>query len=220
MLTLFHKKKLSDYNPNLSRQELIRQSRILMIDDEQPALIEDLRKDGFSVDYDPTGNDTTKIEKNLFDLIILDFGGVGKNFGKDQGLSLLKHIKRVNPAPFVLAYTSKSLPAEQSEFYRLTNGTLFKDAGIQESFSKIEDSLRQAHNVERIWAAVLQLTLKNPEDKKELEATLLKCLKKKKFDTLYELLTHHVGAAIKDSLVGILIKKLVALASTGGTVVP
>jgi DNA-binding response OmpR family regulator len=213
----FKHKQLSDYNPNLSRQELIRRSRILVIDDEQPKLIEDLRKDGFSVDYDPTGNDTTNIEKNLYDLIILDFGGVGEKFGRDQGLSLLRHIKRVNPAPFILAYTSKSLPATQADFYRLTNGTLSKDAGIQESFLKIEDSLREALNVERLWTAVLQLALKNPEDRADLQETLLKCLKKKKFDSLYAKLAHHVGEAIKENLVGFLVQKLIGLAITGGT---
>ena len=215
MWNLFPKKTLAEYSPSLTRQELIRRSRILIIDDERPALIEDLQADGFSVDHDPTGDDTTKIEKNLYDLIILDFGGVGKKFGKDQGLSLLKHIKRVNPAPFVLAYTSKSLAAEQSEFYRLTNGTLFKDAGIEESFSKIEDSLRQAQNVERIWGAILKLALKNPEDKKQLEEVLMKCLKKKKFDSLYEALAHHVGSAVKESLVGLLVEKLAGLAIAG-----
>jgi hypothetical protein len=81
MRNLFKRKNLSDYNPNLSRPELIRRSRILMIDDDQPKLIEDLKADGFSVDYDPTGNDTAKIEKGLYDLIILDFGGVGAKFG-------------------------------------------------------------------------------------------------------------------------------------------
>jgi len=215
MFKFLQQKPLSDYNPKLSRQELIRRSRILVIDDEKPKLINDLGADGFSVDYDSTGDDTSKIEKNLYDLIILDFGGVGKKFGQDQGLSLLKHIKRVNPAAIVLAYTSKSLPAEQSEFYRLTNGTLSKDAGIQESFSKIEDSLREALNVERIWAAVLQLVVKDPEDKKELQATLMKCLKKNKFDNLNEQLAHHVGAAIKDTLVGVLVQKLISLALTG-----
>jgi CheY-like chemotaxis protein len=111
MFSILSKKTLSEYNPKLSRQELIRRARLLIIDDEKPQLIDDLKKDGFSVDYDAAGNDTAKIEKNLYDLIILDFGEVGKNFGKDHGLSLLKHIKRVNPAAFVLAYTSKSLAA-------------------------------------------------------------------------------------------------------------
>lgn len=215
MFNLFQQKHLSEYNPKLSRQELIRRSRILVIDDEKPKLIDDLKTDCFYVDYDPTGDDTTKIEKNLYDLIILDFGEVGKKFGHDEGLSLLKHIKRVNPAAFVLAYTSKSLPAGQSDFYRLTNGTLSKDAGIQESFSKIEDALRESLNVERIWTAVLELVIKNPDDKKELQATLLKCLKKKKFDTLNEQLAHHVGETIKDTLVGVLVEKMISLAMIG-----
>jgi DNA-binding NarL/FixJ family response regulator len=215
MLRFFKTKSLSEYNPKLTRQELIRRTRILVIDDEKPKLIDDLMADGFSVEYDQSGDDTAKIEKNLFDLIILDFGGVGKKYGQDQGLSLLKHIKRVNPAVFVLAYTSKSLPAEQSEFYRLTNGTLSKDGGIQESFSKIEDSLRQALDVERIWDAVLQLAIANQDDKKDLHTTLLKCLKKKKFDSLNEKLGEYIGQSIKDTLVGVLVQKLVALAITG-----
>jgi hypothetical protein len=69
--------------------------------------------------------------------------------------------------------------------------------------------------VERIWGAVLQLTLKNPEDKKELQEVLLKCLKKKKFDSLYEKLGYHLGESIKESLTGILVEKLIGLAIAG-----
>jgi hypothetical protein len=65
MFNFLQQKPLSDYNPKLSRQELIRRSRILVIDDEKPKLIDDLGVDGFSVDYDSTGDDTSKIEKTF-----------------------------------------------------------------------------------------------------------------------------------------------------------
>ena len=157
-------KKLADYNPHLTREGLQRRSRILVIDDQKPDLIIDLSNACFAVDHDSNGNDITKIEKNLYDMILLDFGGVGLRWGDDEGLSLLRHIKRVNPAPFVLAYTSKNLTPTQSEFYRLTDGTLYKDAGIQESLEKIEDSLRIAMDVERLWRATLKLALeKTPQ---------------------------------------------------------
>jgi DNA-binding NarL/FixJ family response regulator len=215
MLGIGRKKELAEYNPQLTREELIKRCRILVIDDEKPSLIDDLSRDGFAVDYDNKGDDVSKIEKNIYDLVLLDFGGVGMAYGRDQGLSLLKHIKRVNPATFVLAYTSKSLPPEQSAFYRLTDGTLYKDAGIQESFERIEQSLRQALNVERIWDGIVQLALKNPEDRGELEKTLMRCLKKKKFDNLYDRLAHEVGQSVKDGLVGGLVAKLIDLAMKG-----
>lgn len=142
---------IAQYNPQLTRDDLIHRCRILVIDDQRPALIDDLTRTGFSVDYDPSGDDMGNVEKPLYDLILLDFGGVGENYGKDQGLSLLWHIKRINPSQFVLAYTSKSLPPSQSsDFYKLTDGIMSRDAGIQESFEKLEESLKQTVKVDRI----------------------------------------------------------------------
>jgi DNA-binding NarL/FixJ family response regulator len=156
----------------LGRDDLIHRCRILVIDDERPALIDDLTRTGFSVDYDSSGDDMGNVEKHLYDLILLDFGGVGEKYGKDQGLSLLRHIKRINPSQFVLAYTSKSLPPHQSsDFYRLTDGTLSKDAGIQESFEKIEESLKEAVKVDRIWNATLA-SIPSARDRKQLERAM------------------------------------------------
>jgi DNA-binding NarL/FixJ family response regulator len=212
-MSIFGKqKKLADYNPHLTREDLQRRSRILVIDDERPGLITDLSNACFAVDHDSNGDDTTKIEKNLYDLILLDFGGVGLKWGDDEGLSLLRHIKRVNPAPFVLAYTSKNLTPPQSEFYRLTDGTLYKDAGIQESLEKIEDSLRIALDVERLWRATLKLALEKNTPDPELEKILLKSLRKKSPDSILAAVSAQTGQTIKDQLPGILLKKLVDLA--------
>ena len=90
-------------------------------------------------------------------MILLDFGDVGAAFGQDQGLSLLKHIKRVNPAIVVLSYTSKALETRHADFYRQTDGALAKDAGIQESLEKIEDALRKAHSIKNVWTGLLCL---------------------------------------------------------------
>ena len=170
---------ISKYNPELSRDDLIRRCRILVIDDQRPALIDDLTASGFSVDYDASGDNMANAEKQLYDLILLDFGGVGLKYGKDQGLSLLRHIKRVNPGQFVLTYTSKALPPQQSsEFYRFTDGTLSKDAGIQESFEKIEDSLREAVRVDRMWAATLA-RIPNRRDRDQLQRAMNISINKK-----------------------------------------
>ena len=97
----------------------------------------------------------TIFERQIYDLVLLDFGNVGKAFGGDEGLSLLKYIKRVCPSAVVLTYTSKALPTAHADFYRLADGTLSKDAGIGESTEKIEEGLRRAWSVDRMWAGFL-----------------------------------------------------------------
>jgi DNA-binding response OmpR family regulator len=167
----FTKKKISEIKINLSREEIINRGRILIIDDERPDLIEDLEKARFSVNYveDITKQNLNLIDQSTFDLIILDFGNVGKSFGADEGLSLLKHIKRVNPSTVVYAYTSKALGTKHADFYVLTDGYLQKDAGIGESTEKIEEGLRKAMSIENLWTGMLNIANIKPGSKEDLE---------------------------------------------------
>ena len=104
------KKKISDLVIKPSRDIIIKRSRILIVDDEDPVIIQSMKGAGFAVDHfrDIGDDNIKKIDNYLYDLIILDFGGVGSKFGEDEGLSLLKYIKRVAPATVIITYTSKS----------------------------------------------------------------------------------------------------------------
>ena len=155
---LFSKKKtLSDLRSTINRDQLVSSAWLLVIDDEEPELIGDLKSAGFAVDYmeDVDQAKQTIFERQIYDLVLLDFGNVGKAFGGDEGLSLLKYIKRVCPSAVVLTYTSKALPTVHADFYRLADGTLSKDAGIGESTEKIEEGLRRAWSVDRMWVGFL-----------------------------------------------------------------
>ena len=44
-----------------------------------------------------------------------------------QGLDLVKHLKRVSPRTRLIAYTSRSLNASESDFFRLSHAVLPKD---------------------------------------------------------------------------------------------
>lgn len=156
---LRYKYKIGDVEVNIERNDLIRRSRILFIDDEEPELINDLKKSNFSVDHeiDITPENAHLLEPQKYDLILLDFGDVGSKFGNEEGLSLLRHIKRVNPIVVIISYTSKAIPAKHADFYKLADGTLSKDAGIADSMEKIEDGLKKAHSIERIWIAFLKI---------------------------------------------------------------
>lgn len=167
----FEKMRIDSLNVKMPRDELVRRSRVLIIDDERPDLIDDLKASHFSVDHvtDIGPDKIDLIERSLYDLILLDFGDVGAAFGQDQGLSLLRHIKRVNPAIVVLSYTSKALETRHADFYRQTDGALAKDAGIQESLEKIEDALRQAHSLENVWRGLLALCDVRPGSPEDFE---------------------------------------------------
>ena len=205
--------EFSSLKQNISRDKLKRNSRILFIDDEKIELVEDLKKEGFSADQDFTGNDSlVNIERGMFDLVILDFKGVGKKYGGDDGLSLLRSIKRVNPSLYVLAYTSQNLsPAQSSEFYTLCDGTLIKDIGVADSVQRIEDALRAAAEPKRIWHGILKSMgiEENSDRAKELEKKIMKAiLNNKKEEALACLGEEKLG--FDGSLISSLIEKLIS----------
>ena len=150
-------KTISGLKKSVSREFLVRHGRVLIADDERPPLIDDLWARGFSVTYvaDLTSTNIHLIERPLFDVMLLDFAGVGKTLGEDEGLGLLKHAKQHNPAMVVLTYTSKALSTKHADFFRLADGTLSKDDGVRESVERIEQALQTALSVERLWNSAM-----------------------------------------------------------------
>ena len=107
---------ISEITITCPRDQLIKNSRTLIIDDEEPQLRQDLEGLGFAITWakDIDQKLQQQIESGIFDLILLDFAGVGASMGPDQGLDILRHVKRVCPAVIVLAYTSKSLDSSKA----------------------------------------------------------------------------------------------------------
>jgi hypothetical protein len=202
----------------LHRDELIKRSRILFIDDERPELIDDLKKSRFSVDYesDITPENIQLLDNPVHDLFIVDFVGVGKLLGKDQGLTILRHIKRVNPTSVTIAYTSKSVKAEHADFYKLADAVLQKDAGIGESTEKIEHALRMSYRVDRLWSGVLEVASvpAGSEQDRKLQDRFMVSLGKKKTDEFkkeYASICRDVGSAVGT----IVLERLIKVAITG-----
>jgi hypothetical protein len=210
---LFSPPSLKRYTPTLTREDLIRRSRILVIDDENPPLIEDLRSEGFSVDHDKEGNEISKIYRGIYQMVILDYSGVGKAFGKQQGLDLLREIKRNNPSCYVIAYSSKSLKISQSDFYRLSDATLSKDAGRADMLEKVESSLRDAFDVSRLWTSVLSLANIPDNEKRKYTRKLAIALETNKSDGIMDKLANAVGGKISDTLIGTLTSTIMSLGS-------
>jgi DNA-binding NarL/FixJ family response regulator len=144
----------------LPRAEILRRGRIAVLDDEPPEMLQDLRDQGLSVDHlastaDPRFN---RLAEAFYDLLLLDYGGIGGKFGEDEGLDVLKYLKRVNPGFRVVAFTARTFDASKGDFFRLCDGIIKKDAGIRETLEQVEfhlgTVLTPAHQFQALTSAL------------------------------------------------------------------
>lgn len=192
---------LASFDASLSRDKLIQNGRIIVIDDENPLIVEELQKAGFSIDHDQLGEDLTKLDNQLYDVAIIDFHGVGRRLGASQGLDLLKHIKRVSPRTRLIAYTSRSLNSAESEFFRLSHVVMPKDMGLGDSMALVEDQLRLAFSKEHLFEALLKkLNLTENEDRKKIQTELIKSLTKGDENGFKKYIVKIVGVASEKSI--------------------
>jgi DNA-binding NarL/FixJ family response regulator len=129
----------------LPRQEVLRRGRIAVLDDEVPEMLPDLSGHGLAVTHIISTEDAQfqSLADGYYDLLLLDYGGIGPRFGKDEGLDVLKYLKRVNPALRILAFTARTFDASKADFFRLCDGIVKKDAGIREMLEQIEANLSE-----------------------------------------------------------------------------
>ncbi|GAB2830064.1 hypothetical protein GCM10027276_35970 [Comamonas piscis] len=199
---------LSTFDAALPREELIRNGRIAIIDDEEPLLIEHIKRAQFSIDHDKTGEDLRNYEAQLYDVAVVDYYGVGQHLGPGQGLDLLKHIRRVSPRTRLIAYTSRSLNASESEFFRLSHAVLPKDMGLGDSMNLIEDQLRKSLSKEHLFEAILsKLSLTNGDEREKMHTALTNALASKDKNKFKEYITKLAGVTAEKT-VDILISKI------------
>lgn len=198
---------LSTFDEALPREELIQQGRIAFIDDEEPLLLDHIRKSQFSVDYDKDGADLRNYEAQLYDVAIVDYYGVGQHLGSGQGLDLLKHIRRVSPRTRLIAYTSRSLNASESEFFRLSHVVLPKDMGLGDSMAVIEDELRKALGKEHLFEAIVtKLSVANSDDREKMRTALANALAKRDKTKFKEYISRAVGVASEKTVEAVINK--------------
>src|SRR5438045_126277 len=104
-MDFFRKKPLiGTMNRALPRSEVLRRGRIAILDDEEPEMLQDLLKQGLSVTHLSSTEEPQfhALVDGAYDLLLLDYGGIGLRFGQDQGLDVLRHLKRINPSLRIL----------------------------------------------------------------------------------------------------------------------
>jgi DNA-binding NtrC family response regulator len=203
--SLWRKRPLESFDQSLTRERLIQSARIVVVEDEVPLLIAELKTAGFAVDHDREGSDLRNFDNQIYDLAIVDYHGVGQRLGESQGLALLKHIRRVSPRTRVLAYTSRSLDAKESEFFRLSHDVLRKDWGLEESLALVESELQKAFSKEHLLDALLsKLNIYDQKEKERIRAALVSALTKgdeQQFKTRIEKIAGKVGEKAVDLII-------------------
>lgn len=176
---LFRKKpSLTLMKGALPRTELLRRGRIAVLDDEAPEMLQDLRDSGLSVGHLKSTDDPQfqALADGFYDLLLLDYGGIGRRFGQDEGLDVLRYLKRVNPSLRILAFTARTFDASKADFFRLCDGVVKKDAGIRETLEQIEFHLSEVLNPSYEFAALTKALGLTGEQQDDLDKLLSKAI--------------------------------------------
>lgn len=100
---MFRNKHITNYELFLPTTELVKRTRIVVIDDERTTFPFDvLQEQGYSIDHWPDVKDISKLESGFYDIIILDIGGIGRELDEtNEGISILKHLKKERRKAFL-----------------------------------------------------------------------------------------------------------------------
>ncbi len=110
----------------LSIEEIRKRSRLLVVDDGEFFYLALFKKDGYNIEKWDEVNDLPKLESGYYDIILLDIQDVGKKLSKEQGLGVLRHLKKVCPAQIVVAYSNADFSLKYKDFFDMADKVLAK----------------------------------------------------------------------------------------------
>ena len=149
------RKKLSDVTGKLALpfEEVKRRASILVVDDDTAAFpVELLRTEGYNVQQWTEIKSLRNLSSGQFDIIVLDIYGIcPKGFSQNDGLGVLEHIKSVNPAQIVIAYSGKKFDFQREKFWRTADDYLGKPTDMLLAKERIDDLLRERFTVGNYW---------------------------------------------------------------------
>jgi CheY-like chemotaxis protein len=202
----------------LPRDEAIRRGRIAVLDDEFPEVLRDLKNRGLAVDHIFSTEDPNfhRLELAFYDVLLLDYGGIGRRFGSQEGLDVLRHLKRVNPSLIIMAFTGRTFDADKADFFRKCDGVIKKDIGIRETLEELEGQLQKALTPAFQWKALCAtLTIDgSSKNARVIDKRLQHALRApRKHEALKSLLIK-IGGAAAGTVAEHIALKLIAIAST------
>ncbi|WP_156411583.1 hypothetical protein [Nocardioides sp. Soil805] len=123
-------------------EQVRRKSRILVIDDQAFPAQRSFTRDGYHFERWPAIRNMTQLTDGDWDVILLDIQGVGLVESPDlQGLGILKHIKKANPAQAVIIYSAQPQAVSSTEYLTLADAVFDKGMSYLEYKEKVDELL-------------------------------------------------------------------------------
>ena len=202
--------------PTLTLSELVRRTRILVIDDRKTEFpFPFFEKEGYSITYWKDVEDVTKLESGYFDIIVLDINGVGRKLDPDaEGAGVLRHLKERNPSQIIVAYSGQSHDPAKIQFFTLADQFVPKPTSALTWKEILDNLIREKVSVSHYWSAarrMLKSQGKSDMQIRELEQAILNAEGRGEYNE----------AAAKDLIVGTLgtANHLATLATVVGKII-
>ena len=171
-------KEIENYEAVLPPEELMKRTRIVVIDDEDTFPFDVLKTEGFSIDHWSDVLDLSKLERGFYDIIILDIGGIGRELDSDnEGLAVLRHIKGVNPSQIVIAHSGQSYESSKIAFFQQADQYVPKPTSALSWKEILDDIIRTKMSVAHYWGTlkcILQANGLGEKQVKKVEKVIIK----------------------------------------------
>lgn len=142
-----------------SLEDVRKRAPILIIDDQEWAHQQQLEKDHFHVTRWFDVEDTDSLTNGSYALVLLDINGVGMQHSPErQGIGILDHIKKSNPAQIVIVYSAN--PQGVKDAMTLAKADAVMDKGSEYlEFRERIDALLMRRASPEYFIAAMNLTL-------------------------------------------------------------
>ncbi len=170
--------------PTVDFEEIKKRSRLLVIDDKDFPYLSLFKKEGYLMDKWSDIKELTKLEKSFYDIILLDIQGVGTQISAEQGLGVLKHLKKVSPTQMILAYSDAEWSLKYQEFFDLADSKLPKSADYGDFKRIIDQFLKRRFTLEYYVEKIHEVSKLSADDYLDLEANARKAIFKASSDDL------------------------------------
>ena len=211
----FGKKTFEDIEPQVPFNELKKRVRILVIDDDKNSFPLKLFQDeGYAVDYWAHVESVEKLQRGDYDIIILDIGGVAEQWGPEDGLEILEHLKKVNPSQVVVAFSGRSFDLSKNRFWKLADDSLAKPVNAAKCKRMIDRLIKDKLTVNHFWQTILPVLQEDgltQHQTDRIERKLVKALLRKDKKSVESLLTSAAQKAETVAILGRLAVKLLWL---------
>ena len=129
--------------PQPQREEITKRARLLIIDDQDFPYLKFFQRDGYQIEKKDDVESVRDLERGDWDMVLLDLHGVGTAFSDEQGLGVLRHLRRSAPSVLVIAYSNADWPLDiNQDFFDLADATVGKsNASYFEFKQKVDEQL-------------------------------------------------------------------------------